>query len=278
MSIAAPVQAASRVISNQRLTPEIFSLVLRLPADWGPALPGQFVQLECPPRGGFCLRRPYSLSGCRKTELGTELEIVYGVVGTRSQALSQCRAGETLDLIGPLGRHFTPLPGRDPVLVGGGRGIAPLLMLAEAWKTEFPYGTLLYGARCKDVLIPIPQPPYTLHIATDDGSSGVAGTALDLLLLLAKRGEIKPEENALYACGPNRMLAAISHWAAGPGYPCQVSLETQFGCGTGICAGCAVPVKARGDAPSTAFERYVLACREGPVMDGTRVEWDELCG
>jgi dihydroorotate dehydrogenase electron transfer subunit len=75
------------------------------------------------------------------------------------------------------------------------------------------------------------------------------------------------------------MLAALSAWSAGRDLPCEVSLETHFGCGMGICAGCAVPVRpdpaaAPGDPERSAFERYVFLCREGPVMDAHRVEWE----
>ncbi len=274
MNVSRPSPATARVVSNRRLTPEVFGLVLRLPSEWGPALPGQFVQLECPPRDAFALRRPFSLAACRSTELGIELSIVYGVVGLRTRELSRCHPGETLELIGPLGRPFTPSPGRFPVLVGGGRGIAPLLMLAETWKTDYPLGTILYGATTEARIIPVPDPPYVLHQATDDGSAGFSGTVVDLLEHLRKQREIIVDETALFACGPNRMLEGLARYSAEHGFPCQVSLETHFGCGMGICAGCAIPVRPAPGEAEDAFHRYILACREGPVMDAERVEWE----
>jgi dihydroorotate dehydrogenase electron transfer subunit len=281
--VSAATQVSAKVLSNRRLTHEMHALKLRLPEGWGPALPGQFVQLECPPRVLFGLRRPFSLAGCRPMELGTEVDIVYGAVGLHTRGLAEVRAGEVLELVGPLGRPFTPVPLREPVLVGGGRGIAPLLMLADAWKTEFPYGTILYGARTSDQLMPLPDPPYTVHLATEDGTAGVQGDVIQLLQLLFQRGEIRPTENALFGCGPNRMLAAMAAWAGEQGFSCQVSLETHFGCGFGICAGCAVPVRPEGAetaqaANRSAFERYALACKDGPVMDASRVEWEGLPG
>ena len=76
------------------------------------------------------------------------------------------------------------------------------------------------------------------------------------------------------------MLAALSRWSERYEFACQVSLETHFGCGLGICAGCAVPVRplaspGGSDAPPPdAFDRFVFACREGPVFDARRVEWE----
>ena len=276
MNVATPRQASALVLVNERLTPEVHRLLLRLDGEWGPAHPGQFVELECPPPELFGLRRPFSLAGCRRRAGDTELEIVYGAVGERTRALSRCRAGEALSVVGPLGRPFAPVPGRRPVLIGGGRGVAPMLMLADSWKEEFPDGLLLYGARTAPLLIPLGEVPYPLHLATDDGSQGTRGSVVDLLQYLQAREAIRPVAHALYACGPNRMLAALSRWAAEAGYPCQVSLETHFGCGVGICAGCAVPVKADASDPQGAFGRYIFACQEGPVVDGTRIEWEGL--
>jgi dihydroorotate dehydrogenase electron transfer subunit len=276
VSAAAPVQAAARVLSNTRLTEEMLKLTLNLPAGWGPPRPGQFVQLACPPRETTGLRRPYCLAGYRATAAGVEIDIVYGVVGSRSRCLARCAPGEVIDLIGPLGRPFSPFPGRAPVLVGGGRGIAPLLMLAEEWKADHPHGALIYGTRTSSQLIPLKEPAYSVHVATDDGTAGFAGTVVQLLEELRKRGEVRAGEHALFACGPNAMLAAISDWARSGGLPCQVSLETYFGCGFGICAGCAVPMRPHHGVEPDPFHRYLLACQQGPVMDGLLVDWEGL--
>ena len=133
---------------------------------------------------------------------------------------------------------------------------------------------LLHGARTASQLIPIPDPPCEVRVATDDGSAGFHGTLVDLLQSMLDAGELREGRDALYACGPNRMLAALAAWSADEDLPCQVSLETHFGCGLGICAGCAVPVRAAAGAEVSAFERFVFLCREGPVMDASRVEWE----
>jgi dihydroorotate dehydrogenase electron transfer subunit len=132
---------------------------------------------------------------------------------------------------------------------------------------------LLHGARTAVQLIPVPDPPCRVRLATDDGTLGFHGTLVDLLQSMLDAGELREGSDALYACGPNRMLAALAEWSAKRDLPCQVSLETHFGCGLGICAGCAVPVKTGVGAEISAFERFVFLCREGPVMDASRVEW-----
>lgn len=276
MSVVVARAMEARVLHNLRLTPEIHSLLLRLPHTWGPARAGQFVQLQCPPRDTFALRRPFSLAGHRAGELGVEIEIVYGAVGCRTRRLTQCRPGESLNVIGPLGRSFAPFPGRTPILIGGGRGIAPLLLLARQWKDDYPDGILLYGAVNAAAMIPLEDAPYPVQAATDDGGLGFHGTVVDLLARLVGRGEISSDSAALFACGPNRMLASTARFASEHGIPCQVSLETHFGCGVGICAGCAVRSNRRPGEADDPFSRYLLACTDGPVFEAARVDWEGL--
>ena len=283
--------APARVLENRPRALDLYEIVLLAPAGWGSARAGQFVQLDCPPRSQFGFRRPFSLAGCRPVADGVELRIVYGVVGTRTRALARVEAGEDLGVIGPIGRPFAIVPDRRPIALGGGRGVAPMLMLARQCVREVAGGEagevvrdglLLYGARTAELLWIPEEVPWELHLATDDGSFGFAGHLVALLDALRREGRVRAERDALYACGPNVMLASLSSWAEAYGFPCQVSLETHFGCGLGICAGCAVPVRAvpavagaaEGDAAGDAFDRYVFACREGPVFDSRRVEWD----
>jgi dihydroorotate dehydrogenase electron transfer subunit len=233
------------------------------------------------------------------------VRIVYGAVGMRTHGLAQALPGVALRLTGPLGRPFDALPERRAVLLGGGRGLAPVLMLAEHLGRSAHAGgdagraagrgqtgvavrgednresngdgngavILLHGARTASQLIPIPDPPCEVRPATDDGSAGFHGTLIGLLQSMWDAGELREGRDALYACGPNRMLAALAAWSAGRDLPCQVSLETHFGCGLGICAGCAVPVKTTAGTEASAFERFVFLCREGPVMDARRIDW-----
>jgi dihydroorotate dehydrogenase electron transfer subunit len=70
------------------------------------------------------------------------------------------------------------------------------------------------------------------------------------------------------------MLAAVSRVAAAAGVPCQVAVEEQMACGTGICFSCVVPV-GTGDGASGPT-RMARSCLEGPVFEGTAIAWAEL--
>jgi dihydroorotate dehydrogenase electron transfer subunit len=108
---------------------------------------------------------------------------------------------------------------------------------------------------------------HSLTLTTDDGSAGRRGLVTDPLGdLLAGTGA-----GQVYACGPMPMLAAVSRVAAAAGVPCQVAVEEQMACGTGICFSCVLPVRDSGDGT-----RMARSCLEGPVFDGTVIAWAEL--
>jgi dihydroorotate dehydrogenase electron transfer subunit len=107
---------------------------------------------------------------------------------------------------------------------------------------------------------------HSLTVTTDDGSAGRRGLVTDPLPeLLAGTGAER-----VYACGPMPMLAAVSRVAAAAGVACQVAVEEQMACGTGICFSCVLPV-----GPGTPT-RMARSCLEGPVFDGAAIAWAEL--
>ena len=86
-------------------------------------------------------------------------------------------------------------------------------------------------------------------LATDDGSAGFQGTALQ-----AATPALSARPDAVYACGPEAMLRAVAERALGLDIPCQVSVERIMRCGLGVCGQCHC-----GDR---------LVCADGPVFSG----------
>ena len=104
-----------------------------------------------------------------------------------------------------------------------------------------------------------------LLLATDDGSYGKNGFAINFLKEDIEKGKI----DSIYACGPLPMLRAVKKLAEETGIPAQVSLEEKMGCGMGVCLGCAVKTASSPkDNPS-----YVYVCKTGPVFDSSFVEF-----
>jgi dihydroorotate dehydrogenase electron transfer subunit len=239
-------------------------LVLAAPRIAGDARPGQFVHLLPGEDRSFPLRRPFSIH--RVGRPGGEVEVVFDVVGAGTRALARLRPGDVVDALGPLGRPFDPPEGRAGcLLVGGGYGTAPLLFLATELRARGCRVDFVIGAATAGRLLDAAEAEqlgHSLTVTTDDGSAGRRGLVTDPLPdLLAAAGAER-----VYACGPMPMLAAVSRVAAAAGVPCQVAVEEQMACGTGICFSCVVPV---GD-------RMARSCLEGPVFDGTAIAWAEL--
>jgi dihydroorotate dehydrogenase electron transfer subunit len=277
------------------------ALRLVAPGIAGAARPGQFVHLLAGEDRSFPLRRPFSIwrvgqpggpggsggpPGWSPGGLGT-VEVVFDVVGAGTLALSRLRAGDRVDVLGPLGRGFEPPP--EPagcVLVGGGYGAAPLFFLAGELRARRCRVELVIGAATAARLLD-PEAAGRLGdrltVTTDDGSAGRRGLVTDSLPdLLARTGAAR-----VYACGPMPMLAAVSRVAAAAGVPCQVAVEEQMACGTGICFSCVLPVRGSGGlkpsppengspAGSSGETRMARSCLEGPVFDGTTIAWAEL--
>jgi dihydroorotate dehydrogenase electron transfer subunit len=207
---------------------------------------GQFVNLGVP---GAFLRRPFSVYRVD----GDRIEVVLKAVGGGTTQLLAMQPGDALSCLGPLGHGFDFGAGpRSAVLVSGGLGVAPMPLAAREAKALGMRVIWVHGARSSDELCSETEGDDVIW-ATDDGSRGFAGTAV----------AAAPDGDVVLACGPNRMLAAVA--ARWPG--ALVAVETYMGCGTGVCLGCAVPLKRGG---------YDRACKEGPVYRAADVEWATL--
>jgi dihydroorotate dehydrogenase electron transfer subunit len=208
---------------------------------------GQFVNLGLD--HGFLLRRPFSVYGVD----GDRIEVILKAVGAGTARLLAMRPDEVVSCIGPLGHGFDFDGGSaSAVLVSGGLGVAPMPLAARDARAAGMQVTWVHGARTADELCSESAGDEVI-VATDDGTAGFAGTAV----------AAAPDADLVLVCGPNRMLAAAAErW---PG--AQVAVETYMGCGTGVCLGCAVPLKSGG---------YDRACTEGPVYRAADVDWSAL--
>jgi dihydroorotate dehydrogenase electron transfer subunit len=138
------------------------------------------------------------------------------------------------------------------VLISGGLGVAPMPLAARDARALGMRITWVHGARNAAELCAEAEGDSVIW-ATDDGSQCVRGTAV----------AAAPPADLVLACGPNRMLAAAAErWPQA-----QVAVETYMGCGTGVCLGCAVPLKHGG---------YDRACKEGPVYRAADIDWSAL--
>ena len=237
----------ARLVARREVARGMFVLSLEAPEVADAVRAGQFVNLGWSP--GPLLRRPFSVYRAE----GDRIEVILKAVGAGTAHLVQMKPGELISCLGPLGHGFDLHPGsRTVALVSGGLGVAPMPLAARDARAAGMQVTWVHGARSADELCSEADGDEVIW-ATDDGSQGFAGTAVDAV----------PDADLVLACGPNRMLAAIAmRWPEA-----QVAVETYMGCGTGVCLGCAVPLMRGG---------YDRACREGPVYRADDIEWSML--
>lgn len=239
------------------------------------AYPGQFADIRLSDNFEPLLRRPFSIHKVMgKGRRPWAIEILYEVVGKGSAVLSRKKAGEYLDVIGPLGNGFDCnsqfAKSHLAILVAGGMGVAPLVFLAEKLterktrKQTKRKTIVLIGAKTKKMLIcekEFKNLGCEVKISTDDGSSGFKGTVTELLKY--QQSTVNSELLTIYACGPRPMLKEISRISAAYNIPAEISLEEHMACGIGACLGCVVNTKS-------GFKRV---CKEGPVFDADEIIW-----
>ncbi len=251
-------QVAASVTSNSEVVPGVYLIWLESPQIASAAQPGQFVMVGCGEES--LLRRPLSIHQLGKAKLA----LLFSVVGKGTHWLAQCQAGDTIDLLGPLGNGYSIHPdSHNLLLVAGGIGIAPLCFLAQEALNQGCSVTILLGASTATQLYPSDLLPREaeLVIATEDGTNGKKGMITDLLPDFARRAD------QIFACGPSSMYRAMATQGQQllEAKSVQVSLEMRMGCGLGICYGCTLRTK-RG---------LKQVCKDGPVFELDDIYWDD---
>jgi len=233
-------------------------------------LPGQFAMLKSHGSYEPLLRRAMAYYRCDSGGI----EFIYQILGRGTQALAGLKAGDPVDLLGPLGNTFDLQVARgcEVLLVAGGAGSPALFMLAEELLKANVSAKLFIGGASRGDLCGLEDFVELLSApnvatATMDGTHGTRGFVTSPLesYLQARRGQ----RLMIYACGPDPMLHATSALAERFDVPAQVSLESPMACGFGICVGCAVAVKA--DCAEGFV--YKKVCTDGPIFWSRDIHW-----
>jgi dihydroorotate dehydrogenase electron transfer subunit len=267
------VDVAARVLANRRLSDDYNVLALDAPEIAANAAPGQFVMLKAGRGYDPLLRRPFSVfEVLRDGRTPAGVTILSKRIGTSTCLLYEAQPGDVVPALGPLGRPFTIVePPVEAWMVAGGVGLAPFATLSETLRARGVACTLFYGARRAAELFYLDffrNLGVDLVLTTEDGSAGERGRVVaPLERALAAKPAVSPI--MIYACGPERMLAATARTAAAHARPCQVSVERIMGCGLGGCYSCVVPMR-NGKGGS----HHVRSCISGPVLPAEQIVWD----
>ncbi len=220
------------------------------------ARPGQFVMCWLPGVD----EKPLSVA----LDTGAEIHLTFFAVGPMTEKLAECKVGDLVGLRGPFGTTYKWSPGMHVALVAGGYGAAPMYFVAKESVLHGCTMEAIVGARGAEHLLYLKEleslPHVSLHVATNDGSVGHKGFNVDILKkMLAVTQDPSTNEkpiDAVFACGPERMLKAVLDACDAHNVPCQLALERYMKCGYGLCGNCVL------DPDGTRL------CIEGPVVSG----------
>ena len=254
------------IVKTEKIIDGIYKFTIKAAEIANVAKAGQFLEIQVSKTGEVFLRRPISIYNVIK-ETG-EVEFIFQVKGKGTQILSNCKEGDTINILGPLGNgSFSVKEYKKVAIIGGGIGTYPLYELAKELKTNGNSDVTMYmGFRNKDLVTlekEFEEVTSKVVITTDDGSYKQKGFALDVLK--ADCQAQKPD--IIFACGPLPMLKAVQAFASENDINCEMSLEERMGCGIYACVGCNVRIVT--DNPDEIKYKYV--CTDGPVFNSKAV-------
>lgn len=256
----AKLEMKSTVIEQKMIADGIGSMWLDAKEIAVQAKPGQFISVYSNDKSRV-LPRPISICEIDR-EKGT-LRIVYRVVGKGTEEFSKAEAGDSFEILGPLGNGFPieEAKGKKVLMIGGGIGVPPMLQTAKEIEGE---AIIISGYRNQDLFLKEElESAGTLFIATEDGSVGTKGNVVDAIR------ENQIEADMMFACGPKPMLRALKNYALEKGIPCWISMEEKMACGVGACLACVCQSK---DVDSHSHVHNKRICKDGPVFLSTEVE------
>lgn len=256
------LERKAQIKTNKHLTDHLYVMELIVEDIPSLVLPGQFVHVQIPGMEGHILRRPFSVYHTKQSE--NKLTILYQIVGFGTQKMTTLGAGDTVDVMGPIGHGWAiPATCQSALLVGGGVGAAPLYMHAqELYKADVSVDVVL-GAQTEAALVCKDRYEALLGqsvpCSTDDGTYGYHGFCTDLV----SKSLDKRSYDYVACCGPEPMMKAVCAITLDRGIPTFVSLEKRMACGIGACLSCVVET-------TNGLKR---SCVDGPVFNASEVIW-----
>jgi len=247
------------VSSNEKLSGNYILMKLTSEEKLPEMLPGQFAEVRVDGSPSTFLRRPISIHYVDRNT--NELWFLIQLVGDGTRKLADLKKGDLLNVMLPLGNSFSmpTTEQKELLLVGGGVGTAPMLMLGSVLKNLGFEPTFLLGARSKKDLLQLDkfEANGNVFVTTEDATYGEKGFVTNHSILKQKKFD------KIYTCGPTPMMKAVAAYASKNGIECEVSLENTMACGIGACLCCVTDTK----------EGHKCVCSDGPVFNIKDLKW-----
>jgi len=266
---APPVTA--QLLAVGELSPGRNTLLLRVPELIATLRPGHALHLVHAEAGGYRLRRVAPVTKIDLLAGSVEVALLPRADGGRD-SLAELTAGAQIAVVGPIGQPIEIDSASQQILiVSDGEGFAWVRLLATSLISAGRSVVLLVEARTAAELPAASLLPEQVEIvvATEDGSLGHQGSAVDLMSTYAdwadqviasgERGLLNPVTSAARAASSIDRTTAKgkrrSRQAGGAPW-LQLVISHEIGCGSGVCGGCTF----------SSANGSVRLCREGPAV------------
>lgn len=238
------------IINIRNISKELFILEIFFPEM---VFAGQFMMLNIP-QNAHILPRPISVFNYNpQTKI---LSLLIRKRGYGSQILSHCSRGDKISLFGACGNGFSTknITHKNILLIGGGEGIAPMLLTSEKLK-QHNQVTIFAGFRFQEeaCVLKYFDQHLSIHYTAQDHTNPKLRTMVTCLL------DDIAAPDFIYACGPTPMMKAIhdsirsKYWTT----KLYLSLENRMACGVGACMGCII---------EDADKKPQKVCTNGPIF------------
>ncbi len=174
--------------------------------------------------------------------------------GQASTELYSLKVGDKIGIRGPYGNSFSIKHGKL-LLVGGGTGLVPLIRLV-IFLDKTDDITLVIGAKTKTEVFfediankLLEQTKHKVIVVTEDGTYGEKGLVTEIVEKILQKNTF----DAVYTCGPEKMMYKIVQLSNAKKIYAEASIERMMKCGIGICGSCCFG--------------EVLTCKDGTVFD-----------
>ncbi|MFF5292070.1 FAD-binding oxidoreductase [Paractinoplanes globisporus] len=235
-----PAWHVATVVETRPETPNSARLVLDVPT-WPGNEAGTHVDVRLTAPDGYQTTRSYSVATSEpgKVVLGID-ELPDGEVSPF--LVREVRAGDTLEIRGPLGSYFVWRAGQSdrPVqLIAGGSGVVPLFAMAAAHAaaSDPSQFRLLYSVRTpahvyfRDELAALAGPSLAVdYIYTRQAPPGWAGMVGRLTKDSLASTTIAPHQRArIFVCGSTAFAETVVTWLLELGHSARDILTERFG-------------------------------------------------
>jgi ferredoxin-NADP reductase len=211
---------------------------------WGGHMAGQHVDIRLTADNGYQAQRSYSIASPAGRGPHVELTVERVSSGEVSEFLTEeLRAGDTIELRGPIGGYFTwnPSISSPLMLIAGGSGVVPLMSMLRTRNradNKVP-AKLLYSSRSADDIIyrdeldrmAANRDGFDLvHTLTRGAPTGWKGQTRRVDRdMLAQCGFQATEEHQIFVCGPTSFVETVADQLVSLGHGESAIKTERFG-------------------------------------------------